>query len=72
MLLVIASALSLPFTNLMFSFPLLMGNEAEDFSMWDLLGVLGSMAGFLMYSLVPNQDGDFMPVCIITIIIGLL
>ena len=62
LLLVIASAVSLPFTNLVFTSSLVMGREAETWSWWTGGGVLASVAGFLMYSLATDADtGDWMP-----------
>ena len=63
LLLVIASALSLPITNLVFTLPLFMGKEAEQWSWWTVSGLLVVVVGFLLYSLVTDDDsGEWLPV----------
>ena len=62
LLLVIASAISLPFTNAAFTSELLMGREAERWSWWTGAGLLVVVVGFLLYSLVSDADsGDWLP-----------
>ena len=62
LLLVIASALSLPITNLLFTLPLFMGEEAEQWSWWTASGLLVVVVGFLLYSLVTDDDsGEWLP-----------
>ena len=62
LLLVIASALSLPLTNLIFTLPAVMGDEAERWSWWTASGLLVVLIGFLMYSLVTDTEtGDWLP-----------
>ena len=62
LLLVIASAISLPFTNLVFTSELFMGREAESWSWWTGGGLLVVVVGFLLYSLVTDADsGDWLP-----------
>ena len=62
LLLVIASAISLPFTNLVFCSKLFMGREAERWSWWTGAGLLVVVMGFLLYSLVTDKDsGDWLP-----------
>ena len=62
LMLVIASALSLPFTNLVFTSRLFMGREAEAWSWWTAAGLLVVVLGFLLYSLATDADtGDWLP-----------
>lgn len=62
LLLVIASAISLPFTNVVFTSRLFMGREAEQWSWWTGAGLLVVVVGFLLYSLVTDADtGDWLP-----------
>lgn len=49
-LLVISQALSLPVTNICFSLPFLMGEDADSLSMCSLVGVVLVVIGFLTYS----------------------
>ena len=63
LLLVIASAISLPCTNILFTIPMIMGTDCEPFSWYDVSGLTLVLVGFLMYSLVVDQEnGDIMPV----------
>lgn len=62
LLLVISSALSLPFTNLMFTTSFVMGKEAEEWSWLNACGLLVVVVGFLIYSLMTDENGEFMPV----------
>jgi hypothetical protein len=52
LLLVISSALALPVTNLIFTQKVFMGKHAEKGSMWNVIGLVVVVSGFLMYSLV--------------------
>ena len=63
LLLVISSALSLPLTNLLFTQSLFMGQHAESFSVYNLIGLVIVVTGFLLYSLAPDvsDDSEFMP-----------
>lgn len=61
LLLVISSALSLPFTNVMFTSPLIMGKEAETWSWMNAFGLTIVVIGFLIYSLMTDENGEFMP-----------
>ena len=47
---VISSALALPITNLCFSSTFLLGSEAEPFSIFDIVGLVVVLSGFLVYS----------------------
>ena len=62
LLLVIASAVSLPITNVVFTLPLVMGDEAERWSWWNGAGLVVVVVGFLLYSLLADADtGDWLP-----------
>jgi hypothetical protein len=61
LLLVIASAVSLPITNLFFTSTFIMGEEAERFHWENWVGLLCTVCGFLLYSLVMDDTGEFMP-----------
>ena len=49
-MLVVANALALPITNVAFSVKGIMGTEVEPFSLFDLLGLIFVIVGFLVYS----------------------
>ena len=49
-MLVVAGALALPITNVAFSVKGIMGSEVEPFSLFDLLGLIFVIVGFLVYS----------------------
>ncbi len=55
LLLVIASAISLPITNLIFTMEMFMGDDAEPFSWANAAGLSIVIIGFLLYSLVANS-----------------
>jgi hypothetical protein len=61
LLLVIASAISLPITNLFFTSSFIMGEDAEHFNWANCVGLLCTVCGFLLYSLVMDDTGEFMP-----------
>ena len=62
LLLVIASAISMPFTNLVFTSELVMGREAERWSWWTGGGLAVVVVGFLLYALVTDAEtGDWLP-----------
>jgi hypothetical protein len=46
----IFQALSLPITNICFSLPFLMGDDADSLSMCSLIGIVLVVIGFLTYS----------------------
>lgn len=50
MLMVMSSALSLPVTNMAFACPWLMGENTEDFTMYDVAALCIVVAGFVIYS----------------------
>jgi hypothetical protein len=58
--LVVAVAVALPITNLMFTQRWAMGTDVEALSLYNLLGIVLVVVGFLLYSLLPN--GGTMPV----------
>ena len=62
LLLVCASALSLPIIQISFSLPFLMGEDAETLSSYNFLGLAIVTIGFLLYALVLNEEtGEFLP-----------
>jgi hypothetical protein len=56
LLLVLSSALALPITNVIFTFPALMGGDTEEGSIWNTVGLLFVVFGFLIYALAPSDD----------------
>lgn len=52
--LVIAVAVALPITNLVFTQRWAMGGDVEALSLYNLLGIVFVVGGFLLYSLVPE------------------
>lgn len=59
--LVIACAMALPITNLVFTQTWVMGADVESFSMYNMIGLLLVVMGFLLYSLVPDaESGEFL------------
>lgn len=60
--LVMATALALPATSLMFSSPALVGRDATPFGWRDIAGLAVVVAGFVVYSAVaPDEDGVMPP-----------
>eukprot|EP01127_Copromyxa_protea_P014975 TRINITY_DN4247_c0_g1_i2.p1 TRINITY_DN4247_c0_g1~~TRINITY_DN4247_c0_g1_i2.p1 ORF type:complete len:262 (+),score=33.77 TRINITY_DN4247_c0_g1_i2:505-1290(+) len=56
MLNLIGSAIQLPLTNLSYCIPAFMGKDTESFSPTDLAALIWVLAGFLLYSLFPNES----------------
>jgi hypothetical protein len=54
--LVVAVAVALPITNLVFTQRWAMGGDVEALSLYNLLGIVLVVAGFLLYSLVPDAS----------------
>lgn len=58
--LVIASAMALPISNVAFTLRFIMGEDTEEMSLYNLLGLGLVVIGFLCYSLVPDvETGEF-------------
>ena len=55
--LVVAVAVALPITNLVFTQRWAMGGDVEALSLYNLLGIVFVVVGFLLYSLVPDAAG---------------
>lgn len=58
--LVIACAMALPLTNIVFTQAWVMGEDVERFSIWNMVGLALVVVGFLLYSLVTDDEtGEF-------------
>ena len=62
--LVIACAMALPLTNIVFTLPWVMGDDVESFSIYNMIGLALAVVGFLLYSIVEPSEveprGEFM------------
>jgi hypothetical protein len=59
--LVIACAMALPLTNLVFTQSWVMGEDVESFSVYSMVGLALVVIGFLLYSIVSDAErGEFM------------
>lgn len=62
--LVIACAMALPLTNIVFTQTWVMGEDVEDFSIYNMIGLVLVVVGFLLYSIVNDPErqehGEFM------------
>lgn len=52
----VAAAVALPLSNLAFELPLIMGNDAEAFSYYNLSGLALVVLGFVLYSLFSRKE----------------
>lgn len=60
LVLVIACAMALPVTNLVFTQGWAMGDDVESFSYYNCIGLVLVVLGFLLYSVVPDAEaGEF-------------
>eukprot|EP00808_Paulinella_micropora_P025924 g9735.t1 len=63
MVVLIVSCLSMPVTNIAFTFQWVMGDEAEALTIGLVTGLVVVIVGFLLYSLNPDESaGDIMPI----------
>mmetsp|Transcript_44015 Transcript_44015/g.71630 ORF Transcript_44015/g.71630 Transcript_44015/m.71630 type:complete len:468 (+) Transcript_44015:218-1621(+) len=56
LLLVMTGALVIPVTNVLFTVKAVMGDDAEEFSLWDVLGLHVVLVGFVVYSVFGDID----------------